>query len=165
MIKLDEQIKKDAAKYQEIINSKADKYWESMPQVPVNSDIGENYMKSYRDNNPYPHVLKLSREAIAFLYLKLYEETAGGIAGMSGDLAVGFANYDPQNLPTPEEPRRSDPNWDPNRANKNSIMLGYWDPNNGPSKGKGILPFSAEVFRGGRNVEVKLYDDWSQEWP
>jgi hypothetical protein len=122
-------------------------------------------MESYRINNPGPYVLKLSREAVAFLYLKLYNDTASGIAGMSGDLAVGFANYDPTNLPTSKEPRRSDPNWDPNRANKNTIMLGYWDQNNGTENGKGILPFKATVDRGTGPENVVLYDDWSQDWP
>lgn len=163
---LEEQIKKDASEYQNIIDSKIKLFDEAMPQVPVTSDNGRIYMESYRKKNPgSTFVLKLDRTVIAYLYLKMYNETSGGIAGMTGDLAVGFANYDPTNLPTPADPTRSDPNWDPARANKNSIMLGFWDPNNASGRGKGILPFTATVNRGTGSVVVELYDDWSQEWP
>ncbi len=166
MITIEDQIKKDADKYQDIINSKYDKYWESMYQQPVKAEIGEKYMESYRHANSIgPHVLKLSREAIAYLYVKLFNDTANQAGGMSGDLAVGFAIYDPQSLPTPDHPESSDQDWDPQRANKNSIMLGYWDPQNGTPKGKGIRPFSVTINKGGAPVVVELYDDWSQEWP
>lgn len=165
MSTIEEQIKEDAQKYQATIESKYNKFKSKLVEIPVRTDIGEAYMKAYRDIHPGPHVIKLNREAIAYLYLQMYEAADRNGKPMNGDLAVGFANYNPEMLPTPEEPTKTDPNWKPEKVNMNTVMLGYWDQNNGPDKGNGILPFSATIAGTTGPVKVEFYDDWSQEWP
>ena len=169
MSELEDQIKKDAQAYLTLIQAKHTKFKKSrVPEIPVNTDAGNAYMRAYRKNHKEGgHVFKLNRQAIAFLYLQLFYKAQSNHTEMTGDLAVGLATYDPTELSKPENPVESDPNWDAERINRNSIMLGYWDPLNAskPPQGNGVLPFTTEFFREAETVKVEFFDDWSQEWP
>jgi len=159
MATIEKQIEIDAAEYQKQIKLKYDKY-ASIPKIaPVKKDNGDAYMKSYKQLTGSPYVIQLTREAIAFLYKQMFDSTAGVGKPMAGHFAVGFAKRNPDNLRTPDKPADSDPNWDPRKAYKHSVMLGYWDDVDG------IKPFEAEVSTPGGLVKVLFYDDWNQEYP
>lgn len=154
-----DQIELDAAVYQQQIKGKYDKY-SLIPKIaPVTEDNGDAYMKSYKQLMGSPYVIKLTREAVAFLYKQMYDSSVGAGKPMAGNFAVGFAKRNPDNLKTPDRPADSDPNWDQRKAYKHTVMLGYWD------EAVGIRPFEAEVSTPGGVVKVLFYDDWNQEYP
>lgn len=157
MATLEEQILKDAADYLVKLEKKLQAY--KMLNKPVQTEAGDAYIRGYRKYNGAPFVLKLSRFAIAFLYKHLYDEAIATGQPMTGDLAIAFANYNPEELKDPSNPSQCDPGWEPTKAYQNSIMLGIWDGN------RGIRPFKIKTIKGKENDEEEFYDDWHQEWP
>lgn len=162
---LEEQLVADANGYEELIQRKFDILNPKERLVPVTKDVGDAYMQAWKEKKPQgPHVLEISRKAIAYLYKKLYDEAIASGQEVSGNLAIGFSIYDPQKLPTPSDPQRSDPNWKPERKNKDSVMLGIstYDSN---GELNGIKPFKGTVIRNGSTISVDFYDDWHNEDP
>ena len=153
-----QQIHADAIAYQEIIEKKYNDF-NLGKLVPVTKDVGEAYLRGYRKYNGAPFVIKLTRQAIAFLYKQMYEQTVAHGYPMSGDYAVGFANFTPEELQSPTKPGDSDPNWKPEKAYQNTVLLGFWDSN------KGVVPFKAAIPGAGGITFVDYFDDWNQEWP
>lgn len=166
MPSLEEQIKSDAKKYADLIQSKFDDFnkKEKAPMLPVTVDAGNAYLRAFREANPGPHVLELTREAIAYIYKQLYDESVSNGRPMDGNLAIGFANYNPQYLSTPTDPERSDINWNEARKNKNTVMLGI-STYDSSGKLNGIKPFKGTVIRSGTTISVDFYDDWHNEDP
>lgn len=165
MPSLQEQLEADAKSYEELIQSKFDLLNKEEFLTPVTKDVGDVYMKAWRKKKPEgPHVLEISRKAIAYLYKTLYDEAVVRGEEVSDNLAIGFAIYDPSKLPTPSDPVRSDPNWKPERINKDSVMLGIssYDSN---GELNGIKPFKGTVIRSGSTIAVDFYDDWHNEDP
>ncbi len=159
MTEIEKQIRNDAKVYQALIEKKFKEFNPSKAAVPVTKDVGDAYLRGYRKYNGAPFVIKLSREAIAYLYVQMFDNTVGQGKPMSGDLAVGFANFTPDELQTPLNPIQSDPNWNQTKAYQNTVMLGYWDKN------KGVVPFNSTIPGTGGPIIVEYYDDWNQEWP
>jgi len=158
-IDLLKQLNSDADDYALLLQDKLKKFQElhpRVPQVPVKAKPGKAYMRGYRKYNGAPFAIRLSRKAIAYLYRHIVQNTPYG-EDVSGHLAVGFANYNPEELDTPHDPPQSDPYWKAERAYQNAVMVGLWNED------KGIVPFKVKTTT--KDTDDEFFDDWSDEWP